>query len=94
MGRVSIKRQVPVFITVSNLGTGTLEITQITPPLKPFSFVDNTIRSAWVKPGETLELEVRFKPKKSRSYHSSFDILSNTSGQAIQSVMLKGWGTD
>jgi tetratricopeptide (TPR) repeat protein len=81
-------------VTVSNLGTSMLEISRITSPLKPFSFVGGPVGSAWVEPGETLELMVRFKPPKSGSYHSSFDILSNTSGKAIQSVMLKGWGGD
>jgi tetratricopeptide (TPR) repeat protein len=79
-GELAVHRQKTTSFTVSNLGTKTLEISRINPPKQPFSLVKDTPQSATIEPGESLKIEVMFRPKSAGPHHGTLEILSNARG--------------
>ena len=67
-GETAAHRQKVKKVTVSNLGTKTLEISRINPPAAPFALAENTPESGQVEPGKALQLEVIFRPEAAGPY--------------------------
>ncbi len=91
-GELSAGRHKVRKITVSNLGTKMLEISRITSPAKPFSLSEDLPKTPRVETGESLDIEVIFRPEEVGSYQSTFEIFSNARKKGLTSVSLTGRG--
>jgi sugar lactone lactonase YvrE len=86
-GDVSITESLQKTITITNSGTGTLDITSIAVPVD-FSVDKNTVQ---IPPGGSTQVTVTFSPLEERGYNGKLTISSNaTSGTTEKEITATG----
>ena len=79
-------------LTIANLGTLPLELSSIAITAPPFGLVEDTPSRAVVKPGETLAVEVEYRPAAAGLHAASLRIESNAMGDGLKEIRLTGQG--
>lgn len=81
-------------ITIGNNGTAALTILAITPPVAPFSIVNNTcpVSPATLAIGGNCQLTVQFAPTVTGGVSSSIGISSDDPSQPVVTINLSGTG--
>ena len=80
-------------ITVTNSGTASLTIGQVTQPAVPFSVLNDTCSNQALIPAANCTVTVRFEPATADPFNSSLDIPSSDPNNAITTVNVSGTGT-
>jgi len=93
-GSVAPNQFATLQLTVSNTGTGDLQISAITEPAAPFSKLNDSCSGQTLAAGGSCKLNFRFAPTANGEVSSSVDISSNDSANAMVTVTLTGTGSD
>ena len=91
-GRVSVGQGRARTLTVSNLGTSALELSRLDPPRQPFSLHADAPSDTTVAPGQSLDLELLFRPDQAGQFSGALEIHSNARGREVAEVRVSGEG--
>ena len=90
-GQVPVGQRAELPLTIANMGTAMLELTNFGRLRSPYS-VDDTAEGTQLKPGEAIEINVAFQPDEIGLSRGNLEIFSNARGQRVASVRLSGKG--
>ncbi len=90
-GDVSVGQSSDQILTISNSGTATVNIANITGFSSPFSVVNLPTSGVPLAPGDSVQLTVRFSPTQAGTFTSSINIMTNLP-PINQTIQLSGTG--